>query len=367
MIESNTSDSAMNQICHQPTDTTNAIYTAFLIIVLMVNLTGNGLVCLVLKSSTLISNRPTYIFLLSLAITDILTGICSFPIRIRQSLDNQLFCMPDWVCWFHFFSDTVLSVSSIVHLLAVTIERYIAIQMPYHYDNIVTHRRAYIAVVMIWLYSALWTGLNVFDWSFPDQPGVIHDQKMAICTTGNKIYFTVLYVFIFLIPIAIMSAVYTVIYRTAAYHIRRMSQNEVHTHTKQRSKVIRQREIKTLTTIIIVFAAFCFCWIPNIGVSLSGFWNLSFWQNLYLRDRNSFIIAFFVSTQILPALHSTVNPFIYVIGNRQFRQACLKVWRRMISNFEVLYESHMKKNRRERHAESLISRLHQWLSPETFV
>ena len=351
----NTSGPMYNNLCNESPDLINSVYSVFLLIIIFVNFVGNSLVCICIRCTVTLRSRPTYMFLFSLAVTDILTGLLSLPIRIKQSLHNQLFCMPISMCWFHFFSDTSLSVASIMHLLAITIDRHLFIQFPYDYESIMTRRRVYVSITVIWIYSLLWTCLNIFDWTFPNQPGVIYTENIPTCSTGNKMYFTILYVFIFLLPMLVMFTMYSIIYKTAVRHTRAMSISEIYSNRRQRRKVNKRRQMKSLKSIVIVCAAFCICWLPNIGVSLSGFWDIEYWQDLYVRDQDSFLATYFITTHTLPALHSTLNPFIYVLFNAQLRQAMLTVWGRMCNNVEQAVDNFLYAKGRGRRKRSSTS------------
>ena len=306
--------------CNLDIDTTtiNIAYTGFLVVVILVNLFGNGLVCFVIGLSPALRSHTTNLFLFSLAMTDILLGLISLPIRIKQSLNNQLFCMPEWVCWFYYFTDTTISIASVTHLLVIAIDRFVAVQFTYIYETVLSKRRITIVIVLTWIYSLTWTCMNTFDWSNLGQRGVKYMEE-SYCITENQLYFTTLYVVIFLIPILVMAVMYSFVYHTVVRHIRSISKCQVSQERQSKARKRRAKELKALKAISIVFIAFCICWIPNIVVSLSGFWNPEYWRNLYFRNNNAFIATFFITGQILPPLNSTINPFIYAICNKQFR------------------------------------------------
>ena len=305
--------------CEEEPDTINRWYTAFLLIVVLVNLTGNGLVSIVIWCSPLLRGQVTNIFIFSLAMTDVMMGIFSVPVKINQSVHNQFFCMPASVCWFHYFTDTMFSIASVTHLFVLAVDRFIAVRFTYMYETALSKRKVYFVITCIWLYSLAWTCLNIFDWSDTGRFGVQYEAAHSVCVTTNKLFFTTIYVVIFLVPILAMLFMYTFVYKTAVRHIRAISACEVREGNCQKVQRRRKREFKALRAIVVVFGTFSICWVPNIGVALSGFWDLPFWTHMYLKNHDLFIAIFFITSQILPPLNSTLNPFIYAIFNKQFR------------------------------------------------
>ncbi|EDO45061.1 predicted protein, partial [Nematostella vectensis] len=103
---------------------------------------------LVLFSKKLSLRNITNTVLCSLAVSDMLTGYLSIPMFVVCNvIRNTPTCI---------MSDVFLrftSISTVAHLLAVTVDRYLAIMHALRYHMIVTRRRAYIVLFLIWVTS----------------------------------------------------------------------------------------------------------------------------------------------------------------------------------------------------------------------
>ncbi|CAG2239746.1 unnamed protein product [Mytilus edulis] len=69
-----------------------------------------------------------------------------------------------------------------------------------------------------------------------------------------------------------------------------------------------------LLMIIVLNVVFILCYIPQLALLLSLFFNRNFWIQ---RTEDEVIIINFIEQMIL--LNNTVNPFVYVMFDRQFR------------------------------------------------
>ena len=109
------------------------------------------------KTSAL--SKPLKTFLLSLAVSDLGVGLLGQPLNIvylvallRSNLSTHTIrhCLTakaivlNTVCLSSFFT-----------IIALSTERFIAIQKPLRYQNIVTQKRVVVVAFMIWLFSAI--------------------------------------------------------------------------------------------------------------------------------------------------------------------------------------------------------------------
>ncbi|XP_027041017.1 adenosine receptor A3-like [Pocillopora damicornis] len=94
-------------------------------------------------------------FLLSLSASDVGIGLVVQPIHIsllinwlQQNDSNCIIAMVYQMC------GTFFSLTSFLGVLAISVDRFLAIHLHLRYKELVTHRRVVAVVVSIWLFSA---------------------------------------------------------------------------------------------------------------------------------------------------------------------------------------------------------------------
>ncbi len=309
--------------CKSQVTTLNLTYTIYLIIVAIVAFIGNVIVCFVISKSQKLRSQSVNHLLLSLAISDIMVSVLSLPVKIHVGLHNQEFCMGIEICWFFVYSDILANCSSVTHLLVISIQRFVAIAMPFDIQYILSRGRIDFLIVVVWLYSAVWSLLCTFNWSHPTTVAVsIQKQPMRACQPLNPIYWTAVYVAVFIIPLVVMGLLQLAILRNVKSHTRHMLKLE-----ENAEKVIRmrKREIRVTKTVSIVYAAFTACWLPVCLLTVSAGWCPSCFDRFRKWNEDVFVATFLIFVQMLPPLSSTLNPFIYVISGSDFRRAVKRV------------------------------------------
>ena len=125
--------------------------TLTLTIINMVVLAGNSLVIIaVITTRKLRTNTNTYI--VSLACSDILLGI--FVIPFSASLEVLTF-WPFGEIWCSMWLaiDVLLCTASILNLVAISFDRYLAVTRPIQYASAMSRRRSKVLVAIVWLLS----------------------------------------------------------------------------------------------------------------------------------------------------------------------------------------------------------------------
>ncbi|MEQ2236225.1 Adenosine receptor A2a [Ilyodon furcidens] len=126
------------------------VYIGLELLIALLAVAGNILVC---WSVCLNSNLQsiTNFFVVSLAVADIAVGLLAIPFAITISVG---FCANFYGCLFIACFVLVLTQSSIFSLLAIALDRYIAIKNPLRYNSLVTGRRAKCIIALCWTLSA---------------------------------------------------------------------------------------------------------------------------------------------------------------------------------------------------------------------
>uniref|UniRef100_A0A8C4T547 G-protein coupled receptors family 1 profile domain-containing protein n=1 Tax=Erpetoichthys calabaricus TaxID=27687 RepID=A0A8C4T547_ERPCA len=111
-----------------PKDQDKLCWAALLIImVIIATVGGNILVILAISLERKLQNATNY-FLMSLAVADLLVGVLVMPIALITVLYNTQWPLPLSLCPIWIFLDVLFSTASIMHLCAISLDRYIAIK-----------------------------------------------------------------------------------------------------------------------------------------------------------------------------------------------------------------------------------------------
>ncbi|XP_066141113.1 dopamine D2-like receptor isoform X1 [Euwallacea fornicatus] len=134
------------------TDHYRNYWALVLLIVPILTVYGNVLVILsVYKERTL--QTATNYFIVSLALADLLVAVVVMPFAVYV-LVNDKWALPGFVCDFYIAMDVTCSTSSIFNLVAISIDRYIAVTQPIKYAKHKNNRRIWLTIGFVWVISA---------------------------------------------------------------------------------------------------------------------------------------------------------------------------------------------------------------------
>ena len=266
-----------------------AISTALNIFTCPLAIVLNSLVIVAVKTKRCLRTKSN-ISLACLATTDFAVGLIVQPLVITNfSLfftGSSPQTMTSTFVWVFSLVSQTCTAASLLHLLLMSGERYLAIKHPFAYENgLVTEARIIIASGMAWMCAAIVYGIKT---SILREIGV------------------------FFISAVISTVVYchVVIYKEVRRNTQQIIANQVSFAVKE--KLLKNKRAFN-TTVVIVLTLFL-CYIPTcvwliVLISLDGE-NSSDVGNIA-----SFPITFLV------LLNSSINPLIYTARIRHFRVA----------------------------------------------
>ncbi|XP_031569842.1 octopamine receptor 1-like [Actinia tenebrosa] len=265
------------------------VYSVALFVVIVLALLGNSVVFVAFYRSSALHNASVA-FILSLAVTDILVASISIPIWLSFQL-NQCFYLSNVLCNKTTYTvwkcvDVLFSTASIMNLCAISIDKFIVITKPLHYPNIMTSKRANIALAAIWIFAVSLAALVTVHWDF---------------------FPTFVFIVSFIFPSFIMIYSYSRIFKTALSQARRVF--------PIRQTYYFKRELKAAKTLAIVMGTFIACWAPFFLVNLI----VSYRPDLFPSAVTT------AGIKLLHYINSALNPLIYSLSNKEFRYKILRV------------------------------------------
>ncbi|KAK3726750.1 hypothetical protein QZH41_001538 [Actinostola sp. cb2023] len=310
--------------CKEPTSPWFIVYTIFLVLILLGTLFGNGLVVLAVFMFARL-RRVSNLFIVSLAISDLLVALVMLPLRIDQSVHNMNWCLPKNACIFWVSTDGIWSAASICNLTIISIDRFLAITRPFIYQEKMTKKVCLILITIVWSYSILWGLLSLVNWTTGGTDTnwvyVSPNTGELQCGKGDPVYYTSTLVCAILLPLVIVIVTYTSIFKIALAQSKALASHDPNKRGHKRSL----RELKATKTIAIVIGAFVVCWLPFIIIVFISMWcphdcfkSFVKYPEFSLAIRIPFVF-------VLPILNSSVNPIIYGLYNKEFQDAFRKL------------------------------------------
>ncbi|XP_071792408.1 histamine H2 receptor-like [Asterias amurensis] len=289
------------------------------ILTIFVTTLGNILVItVIIKSHKL--HTITSGFLLNLAISDLAAGLFLVPFAASTSLNLE------WLytrasCTFLGFLYTVLCFVSTWTLASISVERFIAVNNPLKYHQMINKRRVIIVIVLIWTCAMI----NA-SFAFAEQEAYVYLPQYTFCLLNYRdriataIIIPIIAIFI---PFCLMCYTYMSIGRIACSHAKR----KVVECNKDHCMFVapKTKDYRAARILAVMAGVFLVCWIP--------FTILSLWQASTEVNFPFFLTA----TSIwLTFLSSAINPWLYSILNRAFRQAMKSQGVRLLQKLHIL-------------------------------
>ena len=264
---------------------------------------ANSMVIFLYRKKAFLQTK-TNLCLACLAMSDFLAGSIAVPMVIAcNTAEVDILTM--WkICTVMDLSSRFISISTVLHLLLVTIERYFMIIHAMHYPFIVTTSRLISLLAFVWCFS-LGASLIQLTWipfSGPTTEEIF--QKDAIYSLS--IFFGVV------VPgLLIMAAALTSIFRV----LRRQIQSIKRGHS-YKTRAYSRRTIPLEGKAVMVFGSmiltFIVCWFSYFLDGLIQDLNLSV---LYLPDWARVVLMF------LRFVSSLLNPLLYTFFKEDFKRA----------------------------------------------
>ena len=258
---------------------------------------GNLLTLIVVLRSPRLRTIPNK-FVISLAISDILMAI---PATL---LTTTVLIKGDWPfdnasCQFQGFFGLTLAFASSGTLTLMSLNRYYRIVKPNNYRRIFTARRTSIMIFIAWFIASLVQLLYVAT----GHRYFFHPGKVFCNQDGSKPFSTILVSLFGAVPMIIISFCCFKVFRSVRAHNRRRSRDAAWSR-------VNVEDIKISRILLMMVLAYAVCSLPVVVTETIDF----FMHGSYLPRQ-----AYLFST-ITAILSITVNPVIYGVMNRTFRQ-----------------------------------------------
>ncbi|NXY12773.1 5HT2A protein, partial [Atrichornis clamosus] len=198
-------ESNMSPTCYSSQKNWPALLTA---IVIVLTIAGNILVIMAVSLEKKLQNATNY-FLMSLAIADMLLGFLVMPVSMLTILYGYAWPLPRKLCAIWIYLDVLFSTASIMHLCAISLDRYIAIRNPIHHSRFNSRTKAFAKIIAVWTIS-VGISMPIPVFGLQDDSKVFKKDifKKDICLLADENFVLVGSFVAFFIPLTIMVVTY---------------------------------------------------------------------------------------------------------------------------------------------------------------
>ncbi|XP_072341527.1 adenosine receptor A2a-like [Scyliorhinus torazame] len=305
-----------------------SLYITVEILIAVLAVAGNILVCWAVQVNPRLKSSTNY-FLVSLAVADLAVGVLVIPASIVISAKIT---MDVHGCLFLACLVLVFTQNSIFSLLAIAIDRYIAVNHPLRYTQLVTSRRTNRVIALLWVLSLFLGLIPVFGWNKAGSATRVcpgngtgsrwqsrSNRSGPRCAQVDCLFEQVVdlsymvycnFLSCVLLPLLAMLAVYAQIFVVARRHLRSLGGGP---------RAVLRGELRAAKVLLLVVGLFALCWLPlHVLNALATLCPACPRPPLWVLD-----LAI-----VLSHANSAVNPIVYAFRLREFRLTFLGLARR---------------------------------------
>ena len=248
------------------------------------------------ESLRTISNR----FLASLSVADAFVGLVIDPVWIViicwiQPRGQKNLSMITKMLWIHTTAATTLN------SCCVSIDRFIAIRFPFRYQNMLTKRRCFAVIILVWFIS-LSLPFLIFERERKDRKELFVSTIFTMC----------------LVLLLVVSFCYILIFKLARKQFRRILPAKNIPDSDENVRVRGMQNFKAIKTVGFVLSACIITWMSSVVLQLVTFYYIEEAKRCTLR-KIKFVVSPWV--EAIAFTSSAINPLIYYFRNSDFRRA----------------------------------------------
>ncbi|KAM5205465.1 adenosine receptor A1 isoform 1-T4 [Hipposideros larvatus] len=294
-----------------------AAYISIELLIALVSVPGNVLVIWAVKVNQALRDA-TFCFIVSLAVADVAVGALVIPLAILINVGPQTYFH---TCLMVACPVLILTQSSILALLAIAVDRYLRVKTPLRYKEVVTPRRAVVAIAGCWILSFLvgltpmfgWNNLSEVQraWAANGSVGepVIKCEFEKVISMEYMVYFNF---FVWVLPPLLLMVL---IYLEVFHLIRKQLAKKVSASTGDPQKYYG-KELRIAKSLALVLVLFALSWLPLHVLNCITLFCPSCHKPSVL-----IYIAIFLTHG-----NSAMNPIVYAFRIQKFRVTFLKIW-----------------------------------------
>ncbi|XP_072771139.1 motilin receptor [Nerophis lumbriciformis] len=286
--------------------------------IFLVGVAGNTMTILIIQHSKDMKTT-TNLYLSSMAVSDLLIFLC-LPFDLYRLWQYVPWLFGEAVCLLYHYVFEGCTSATILHITALSVERYLAISFPLRTKVLVTRRRVHYVIAALWAFALASAAPTLFlvGVEYDNDNDTRPDLAAGQCKhTGDAISSGQLHIMLwvstgyFFCPVLCLLLLYGSI-------ARKLWKSKG--HVQGANTLARQRSHRqTVNILVVVVLAFIICWLPyHIG------------RNLFAQvdDYDTAMLSqnFNMASMVLCYLSASINPVVYNLMSRKYRAAAKRLF-----------------------------------------
>lgn len=308
---------------NQTTSSTNVpdrmynLTAVYLVTVLIISGMLNCLAAYVLAFKDKFSSAQSTL-LFSLTASNALFTVLSTPLGIHANVSHE-WNIGKAACSYYGFMTFTGGLSSIFHLLLLSLERFIAIVHPFQVSILLQPCYLYLSLLFVWLLVFAITSLPLIGWSRYSEEGIGTSCSVDLSPTSiNGISYTIFIIIIgYVIPLLITVCFNIGFLREVQRIINRGKRRRVGYGGADRAMTKAERELmkQMCLQVVALVASFNISWLPYAIIVVLSLIRGKPFENRQIAS----IPSYFAKS------YTVYDPLIFFILNKKFR-SMLKRW-----------------------------------------
>ncbi|XP_059138561.1 alpha-1D adrenergic receptor-like [Physella acuta] len=284
------------------------VYITAEIIVGVLSVFGNAVVVAAIWRTRRL-HTVTNTFVGSLALADIVVGVLVAPCA---ALSFKGLPSDFYGCVFINSAILIFTNVSILMLLAVALERFLAIKEPFLYQRLLTVRRAVYINIVVWILGFLLGLVPLYGWNAGYAP-IQKCEFTKVITYEYLVYFQ--FFGLVLLPLFIMLCIYIYILIIVRRHMRQTT--AIRNLFQHRAQDGFNKDVKAAKMLALVILLFGLFWLPvNIFNCLK----------LFCPDDCYYPYEALLTAIVMSHANSCINPFLYAASNSRIKRAIKEIF-----------------------------------------
>lgn len=249
---------------------------------------------------------PSNTILISLAVSDLMSGLVGIPLIFTCSVTMAVATMAVVPCVSSALFMRFTAVSSVLHFVLVACDRYAMITHAMRYHTLVTKLRVGFALIAVWFISPTVSAVQMAWYDI--------NENLAEKKHEDEVYLLVFIVAFFALPLLLMLFIYSHILAVSLRHVFASRARRANLGDESASSIAHN--LRGTVILLSMLAVFIGCWMPFYLLILQDHINV---QIIPFRPWE---MCLFLFLRFVPPMS---NPIFCAFCKRDFRSA-LRLW-----------------------------------------